>query len=259
MDRGRRQLTGHGMRRMFTAAFLIALLSATTASAQDPQWTERFWIGVGGGAQFGGTGFDDTFEAPLYAETERVTVDYPVTTGPVIDVRGGYRVWKHFTIGLGVTRYSQRTDAHVDARLPHPFFDNQLREIEGTTSTLRGETTAHVLFGWMLPLSDRFRVMLTAGPSFFNVEHTLVTGVEFSETYPYDTAAFTVASTRRPARSATGFNAGADVTWMFSTRVGAGALVQVSTARARVSPAEGRSIVVDAGGVQASGGLRLFF
>ena len=247
------------MRRMVTAAFLMTLLSATPASAQGRQWTGRFWIGVNGGAQFGGTGFDDTFEAPLYTETERVTVDYPIATGPAIDGRGGYRVWKHFTIGLGVTRYSRRTEARVDAQVPHPFFDNQFRGIEGTTSTLRGETTAHVLFGWMLPLSDRFRVVLTAGPSFVSVEQTLVTGVEFSETYPYDTAAFTGASTRRPSRRATGFNAGADVTWMFSTRVGAGGLVQISKARARVSPADGRSIAVDAGGVQASGGLRLFF
>lgn len=248
------------MRRGLTAAaFLVAMLAATTASAQGRQWTGRFWIGASGGAQFGGTGFDDTFEAPLYTETERVSVDYPVTTGPVLDVRGGYRVWKHFAIGLGVTRYSQRTDARVDAQLPHPFFDNQVRSVEGTTSTLRGETTAHVLVGWMLPLSDRFRVMLTAGPSFMNVEQTLVTNVEFSETYPYDTAEFTGASTRRATRSATGFNAGADVTWMFSTRVGAGALVQVSKARARLSAGDGRSIAVDAGGVQAAAGLRLFF
>jgi hypothetical protein len=92
-----------------------------------------------------------------------------------------------------------------------------------------------------------------------NIEQTLVTDVEYSEAYPYDTAEFTGASTRRASRSATGFNAGADVTWMFSRQVGAGGLVQFSRARANVSPGEGRTIAVDAGGVQFAGGLRLFF
>jgi len=246
-------------RRLTAAAFLVLIVAAQPASAQDRQWTERIWIGVGGGVQLAGNAFDDAFELPLYTETERVTVDYPSKSGPVFDVRGGYRVWKRLTIGAGVTRYSQRADARVEAQLPHPFFDNQFREVEGETSTLRAETTAHLLLGWMLPLSDRMRLVLTAGPSFMNVEQTLVTDVKYSETYPYDTAEFTGASTRRSSRSATGFNAGADFSWMFSNRIGAGALVQIARARARLSPGEGRSITVDAGGVQFGGGLRLFF
>ena len=248
------------MRQTVTvAAFLVLMVCADPAAAQDRLWTERIWISGSGGVQLAGTGFDDTFELPLYTETKRVDVDYPIKSGPVIDARGGYRVWKRFTVGAGVTRYSQRADARVEAQLPHPFFDNQFREVEGTTSTLRAETTAHVLLGWMLPLSDRMRLVLTAGPSFMNVEQTLVTDVTYSETYPYDTAEFTGATTRRASRSATGFNAGADFTWMFSRRVGAGALVQIARARVRLSPGEGRSIAVDAGGVQFAGGLRLFF
>jgi hypothetical protein len=248
------------MRQIVTAAaFLVLMLRPDPAAAQDRLWTERIWISVSGGVQLAGSGFDDSFELPLHTETERVNVDYPMKSGPVIDARGGYRVWRRFTVGAGVTRYSQRADARVEAQLPHPFFDNQFRDVEGTTSTLRAETTAHVLLGWMLPLSDRMRLVLTAGPSFMNVEQTLVTDVNYSETYPYDSAEFTGASTRRSSRSATGFNAGADLTWMFSRRVGAGALAQITRARARLSPGEGRSITVDAGGVQFAGGLRLFF
>ena len=248
------------MRRVLTAsAFIVVLASADSSEAQGRPWSERIWIGAGGGVQLAGTAFDDTFEVPLYAETETVDVDYPMKNGAVIDARAGYRLWKGFTVGAGVTHYSQRADARVEARLPHPFFDNQFRIIEGTTSALRGETTVHLLLGWMLPLSDRLRVMLTGGPSIVTIEQTLVTDVEYSETYPYDTAEFTGASTRRASRSATGFNAGADVTWMFSRQVGAGGLVQFSRARANVSPGEGRSIAVDAGGVQFAGGLRLFF
>ena len=49
-------------------------------------------------------------------ETERVTVDYPVEGGALIAASGGYRVWKRLTIGLGVTRYSRRSDGDGDAR-----------------------------------------------------------------------------------------------------------------------------------------------
>lgn len=248
------------MQRILTAAvFLIAIGSAANARAQSRDWPERIWIGVSGGFQPAANGFDDAFELPRYAETERVDIGYPVKGGALVAASGGYRVWKRFTVGLGVSRYSRRSDATVSARVPHPFFDNQFRQIEGTSSTLRGETGTHLLLGWMMPVTDRIRVIVTAGPSFMSVEQTVVTGVQFAETYPYDTAEFTAATTRRASRSATGFNAGADVMWMFARHIGAGGLVQVTQARARLIPAEGRTLPVDAGGAQAALGIRLIF
>ena len=243
---------------MCAAFFLAAMASAATAGAQA-RWPERIWISGGGGVQADGRAFDDGFDLPLYAETEHVAIDYPVKSGAVVDVRGGYRLWKRFTVGAGVTRFSRRADARVTARLPHPFFDNQSRDVEGTTSVLRGETAAHLVFGWMQPLSDRLRALVTVGPSFVNAEQTLVTDVQFSETYPYDTAAFTGATTRRATRGAAGINAAADVTWMFSRRIGAGALVQFTRARIRLDAGNGRRIAVDAGGAQAAAGVRVFF
>jgi hypothetical protein len=248
------------MRRFVAAAiFLIAIGSAADARAQARDWPERIWFGVSGGVQPAVNSFDDAFELPLNAETERVTVAYPVKGGALIAASGGYRVWKRLTIGLGVTRSSRRSAATVKARLPHPFFDNQFRDVEGTASTLRGETGAHLLLGWLMPVTDRIRLIVTGGPSVMNVEQTLVTGVQFSETYPYDTAAFTGATTKRSSRRANGFNAGADVMWMFSRRLGAGGLVQVTRARVRLDPGEGRTIAVDAGGVQAAVGIRVIY
>lgn len=246
------------MRRLFlVGAFLAA--TVTTAAAQDRIWSERLWISVSGGMQSAGSAFGDTFERPLYTETERAEVDYPVNAGAVLAASGGYRVWKRFTVGAGVTRYSQRGDATVEARLPHPFFDAQFREVSGTTSALRGETSAHLLLGWMQPLSNRLRVILTAGPSYVTVEQTLVTEVQYSEAYPYDTATFTGAKTRRASQGASGFNAGADLTWVFTPRLGAGAMIQFTRARARLNAGDNRTIAVDAGGLQAGAGVRLFF
>lgn len=246
------------LRCLATAVLCLAGLAVPASARAQDRWPERVWIAGSGGIQGGGSGVGQTFEVPLYTESERVRVDYTVKSGALISVRGGYRVWRRFTLGAGVTRFSRRSDAHVEAQLPHPFFDNQFRVVEGTARALRGETAAHLVIGWMQPLTDRLRLLLTAGPAFVNVEQTLVTGVEFSEAYPYDTAQFTGASTKRATRGAMGFSAGADVTWMFARRMGAGALVQFTGARVRLN-ADGRGIAVDAGGVQAGAGIRLFF
>jgi len=248
------------MRSILSASVLLIVLGAASpAVAQTRAWPERFWGGVSGGIQPTVNSFDDAFERELYQETERVTVGYPLKSGAVIAASGGARVWKQLAVGFGATRYNRRGSATVTARLPHPFFDNQFREIEGTTTTTRRETGAHVLIGWMMPLGDTLRLIVTAGPSVLSVGQTLVTDVQFSETFPYDTAEFTAATTTNATRTATGFNAGADVFWMFSRRIGAGGLVQFSRARARLNAASGRTVTVDAGGVQAGLGLRFVF
>jgi len=238
---------------------LGAIASAGEARAQTRTWPERTWISISGGAQPAVEPLADAFEVPLYAEVERVTVGYPGKAGSLIAASGGYRVWKQLTLGLGFTRASGRSPASVSAQLPHPFFDNRFREVEGTTSTQRGENAVHLLIGWLVPVSNRIRVIVTTGPSTIGVEQTAVTAVQFSESYPYDAAEFTGATTKRASSRAAGFNAGADLTWMFSRRIGAGGLVQFTRARARIDAGGGRTIGVDAGGVQIGAGVRIIF
>ena len=166
------------MRRIVTATILALTLGPVRpAVAQTRAWPERIWFGISGGVQPTVNSFSDAVDVPLYQETENVSIDYPVKGGTLVAASGGYRVWKQLTLGLGVTRSSRRAAATVDARLPHPFFDNQFREVQGTTPATRRETGGHLLIGWMMPLTDRFRVLITAGPSMLSVSQTLVTDV----------------------------------------------------------------------------------
>jgi hypothetical protein len=247
------------MRTILSAA-AVALLLATPrpAAAQAGGWPERVWFSVSGGVQPAVNSFEDRFDVPLYTETERVTVAYPVTGGALIAASAGYRVWKQLTVGIGVTRYDRRADASVTASVPHPFFDNQFRQIEGTVPATRNEVGAHLLIGWMLPLTGSMRLLLTAGPSLLSVGQTLVTGIEVTEVFPYDTASFKSATTTDRSVTAAGFNAGADLFWMFSRNVGAGGLVQITRATAKPRAGD-RTIAVDAGGAQVGAGLRFVF
>lgn len=247
------------MRRILMAGLVVTTLGASRpATAQTREWSGRTWFSVSGGAQPAVNSFDDRFDLPLNAETGSVATTYPVQGGVVIAASGGVRVWKQLAVGLGLTRYNRRAQALIEARLPHPFFDNQFREIEGATGATRRETGAHLMVGWMVPVTQRLRVLIAAGPSVLGVSQTVVSGVQFAEAFPYDSAAFTGATTLNASTTATGFNAGADVFWMFSRHLGAGGLAQVTRARARL-PLDGRSMTVDAGGAQAAGGIRLLF
>jgi hypothetical protein len=246
------------MRRVMTAGLLALLLTAAPAGAQSAGEPPRLWISAGGGAQPAGHDFSDAFERTLYTEKEQVAVKYSAKSGPLIAASGGYMLWKQFTIGLGVTYYTHSGSSAVSAQLPHPFFDNTRRAVDGSARTTRSEAGVHLLLGWMLPVTSRVRVLLTAGPSVLNVQQLLVTDVTYSEAYPYDTAIFTGTTNRNASHTAAGFNAGADLFWMFSRSLGAGALVQATHARARLSDGD-RSVSVNAGGAQAAAGLRFRF
>jgi hypothetical protein len=90
------------------------------------------------------------------------------------------------------------------------------------------------------------------------MKQQFVTGVNFSETYPYDTALFTSADVSESSRTAVGVYVGADVTWMFSQHLGAGGVVQFTRATVKQKVGD-RTVSVDAGGAQAGGGVRFVF
>jgi hypothetical protein len=240
----------------------LLLLCAAAAPAAAQSSPGRFWIGVSGGVQGTSNGFGDAFDVTSQfqdPEQATATAQYPVKTGALVDGRVQVRLWKGFAVGVGVTHYSQRGDASITARVPHPLQFNQFRTVEGTTSTRRGEIGTHLQFAYMVPLGERLRVTGFAGPSRLSVEQTFITDVQYTQTFPFDTATFSGATTRRSTASAIGFNAGADVAWMFSRRVGAGALVQYSAASVEEDAADNRRIALDAGGIQTAVGIRLIF
>jgi hypothetical protein len=219
---------------------------------------QTFAIRVDAGAQTKPASLTDTFDVPLYTESERVTTAYPDRGGTFMSIAARDRLWKGLTIGAGVSTFARSGDADVVARVPHPFFDQQFRTVEGTARVRREEIATHVAAGWLLPLAGRVQLDVSAGPAFVHTHQAFVTGVQITETYPYDTAAFKSADVTDASRVATGAYAAVDVRWMFSSHVGAGGLVQFTHARVREKVGD-RTISIDAGGVQGGGGLRLLF
>ena len=86
----------------------------------------------------------------------------------------------------------------------------------------------------------------------------LVSGFSWKDEYPYDQATLVSTQTASGHASALGFHAGGDVAFFFGPGVGVGGSVQVSGATLKLTAGNAQA-TINAGGVQAGGGLRVRF
>ncbi|HXW05400.1 MAG TPA: hypothetical protein VD833_09215 [Vicinamibacterales bacterium] len=241
---------------LIVSALTCATLPTPTAAQT---WPERVLLTVNGGVQTASNRFDDRFDFQEYLETATTAVDYESEGGPVFDAGVGIRLWRGLGAGVAVSAFTKENAAQTRSSIPHPFFDSQPRQADGAASGLkRTETAVHVQAMYLIDPAGPLRLVLFAGPSFFRIEQDVVTGIRYAESYPYDTATFSAADTTALDASAVGFNAGADVMWMVHSRIGLGALLRFTRASIDLA-APGRTIGVDAGGLQGGGGIRLIF
>ena len=239
-------------------ALAFTLLTIAPAAAQSG--AGRVQIGVNGLYQATTNDFGDRFTFEQYLETGSTEVDYPVGGGPAFDVGAAVRLWRGLGAGVGFSSFTRDETAPTVSQVPHPFFFEQPREVVGdATGITRTESVVHVQAVYVIDPRGPWRVVVGAGPSFFNVEQDLVTQVRFSESFPFDTATFTTADQQRVTASATGFNVSGDVSWMFSRNFGVGALVRFSRVSVDLEAPGDRTIPVDVGGAQAGGGIRIVF
>jgi hypothetical protein len=242
----------------------VAMVVAATTAAAQPRHSlarpTRITIAASGGVQGGAPGLSEHFAFDRDQETETVDVKYPAKPGALVDVGAGVRFWKSLGAGVAVSRATRNGSAEVTASVPHPFLFNQPRAINGTEAgVVHAETAVHLQLQYLVPASTRVHVVLSAGPSWLNVEQEAVTDVTVTQSYPYDTAAFGGAVTKILKASAQGFHAGFDVTWMFSRSAGVGGLVRYTRADVDLDVAQGRTLAVKAGGVQGAVGIRVAF
>ena len=229
------------------------------ASAQSTPWTDRAYLDVNGGLKASPSSFTDTARPLDFVEPATIDTSYKVKAAPEFDVGGGVRVWRSLALGLDVSRLSKTDAAAVSAQVPHPFYFGRPRAVAGSTNASRVETAVHIQAVWVMPMRKQWQIAIAGGPSFFNVQQDVVQDVTVDQTYPYDTATFASAVSTKQKKSAAGFNAGIDLTRMFSPRVGVGVGIGFSHAGVTLASGAGSSPNVDAGGAFVTGGLRLRF
>ena len=246
------------MHRGFFWTLLALAVAASPARAQSA-WSDRAYVDVNAMYQLTATTFDGSAHPIDFGEAATVDTSYRVKAAPGFDVGGGVRLWRNLGIGVSGSRFTKTNGAAVDAQVPHPFYFNRARSVSGDASGLKREETAvHLRALWMIPATERWQIGVSGGPSWFSVRQDLVDDVKITQSYPYDTATFAGVASRRVSRSRIGFNAGADVSYLFARHVGVGADVRFTRARMRF-PSGSDTLSVDAGGARLAAGLRLRF
>jgi hypothetical protein len=242
--------------RSTAVLFGIAIVfSSTHAYAQSAQWTDRGYANVSGFFQ-PSTSFSNTVKPIEFAEPSVIDTTYKTGSVPGFEAEGGVRLWRNLAAGVGVSWLSKDATGSVSAQVPHPFFFNKPRSVAGDAASLAHEETAvHLEALWMVPLTRRWQLALAGGPSWFSVSQDLVSDVAVTQTYPFDTATFSSATTVHRTASKAGFNVGADVSYLFSPHIGVGFGVMFTHASVPLDD----TLTVDAGGAHVGGGLRMRF
>jgi hypothetical protein len=254
------------MRRIALAALAGFLVAPHAAFAQmrpravttrDTRPLVR--MSVNGIHQSATESFAHAITTPLFVpdpEPSTIATTYDVPEKGGFDAGVAVRVWRALTLGGTVTRIRSDADAPITIRVPYPFLFDQHREATGTAPGLeRDELALHGQVGVLLPVTPRLHVLAAAGPTFVRVRQDIVSNASISYEYPYDAAVFRSSVASSQEDSALGFNAGVDVSFMFTRTVGAGGILRYSRTTIDSDAVEGLSY--GAGGLHVGAGIRI--
>jgi hypothetical protein len=247
------------MKSRVPAVAAIVILGAASGYAQTTGASPRALLSVNGGYQATSNDFRDGVVFRDNTEEGRFDTEYDVSSGPTFDVSGSRQIRRWLGVGGGVSRFSRSAPAALTASVPHPFFFNRPRSVNGNISGLgREELALHFQLRAVVPVR-RLQVSLFGGPSWFRVKQGMVTSITYTEEYPYDQALFRDEETTIETEAALGFNAGVDTAFFFTRQAGIGVLVQYAGATVNLHSAGAGWREVKAGGIQTGAGLRLRF
>jgi hypothetical protein len=226
---------------------------AAPAAAQQLQWTDKAFVNATFGGQVGSHDLASTQTFTLYDENATVNSSQKVKSGPFFDVGFGYKVWQNVAVGAAFTHMSNKSDIAINASIPDPFFFDQPRSVTASaTDAKHSENALHLDATWMMPVTDKIDVGISAGPSIYFVKQDIVTALAVSEPGPtVQTPAFT-----RASKTTGGFNAGVDVTYLLTKEWGIGGLARFTWASVKL---EGTSDKLTVGGLQLGVGVRRRF
>jgi hypothetical protein len=127
---------------ILTGGLLLAGATATTASAQALQSTDRVFAGVSFGSQTKARTFTTTGSFPLYDETATFESVVGIGSAQIIDASAGIRVRGNFGVGVGYTLYKDTSTGTLTASIPDPLlFDTPHSASATVSSTSRARST----------------------------------------------------------------------------------------------------------------------
>ena len=243
------------MRRTLAMAGALLLLAGTAHAQSD-----RVRIVLNGGGQIAPGSFGQQFTLTRNVEAAPVTTDLSLATSGVFEAGARLRVHRRLSIGVVGFVASGTASGTLEAKLPHPFYFNQPRDVTGDLSDLtRKERGVHVELAVPLRATARDEIILFGGPSYFNVEQNLITDLTYSDSYPYDTATLDDTTSTVAKKGGPGFNVGGELTRQVSRSARVALLGRYSRGTLTLPATEENAAEVHAGGILVGVGLRVAF
>lgn len=235
---------------------------ATRLLPQKPSTRNPIVVLIDGGYRIGSEDLTRTSTAFAadYAENGSIATNYGKASGGQFGATVIPFLLGPLGVGFGVDYSSHSGSATVDAEIPHPFFFNQDRSASFATSALSGHQIAiNIPIVWTLPSYGALKILVFGGPTFFLVKQDVVTDLDFTDTYPFDTVTISDAITEERSGSALGFHVGGDVSYFFTPTLGVGGGARYSKGTLSFDNDDNAATSGSLGGFQVAGGLRLRF
>jgi hypothetical protein len=222
-----------------------------------PLWRRGF-ISFNHGYHMLSQSFSNGFNFVAFTEAGDGQTSYSVPDGFRHNEFGGaVRVVGALALGVTYSRLDTPMSGFLSARIPHPTLRNRHRPLSADVIGLQRDERAYHVEIRATGGNDRVEGTAFAGPSFFTVRQSFVSGVTWVESLgvPVFTRATTV---EREEKSKIGFHLGADLGIYVIKYFGFGFFGRYSRATME-PPTGGVDVEAIAGGLQFGGGLRARF
>ena len=243
------------MRRVL---FVLALLAPLAASAEE---SARGRVTLFGSGMFAARSlaFSESRTFTEFAETAHVDSSYSADSAAGFDVGVQFDVTRHIGVRASAARARRDRKAAYTASLPHPLYFDKPRTASGELPGSKLTETGGHLDLVLTASRGKLDVSAWGGVSRYKVETELLTGIEYSQSYPYDSVSITATPTIAVRNTPTGFNVGAGLDYRIARHFGVGAQIRYGSAKAKFNPSGTSTVEIEAGGLQAGGGVRLYF
>lgn len=238
----------------------VVWMAPAVVSAQAAGKAGRGYLGASIGAVVTASTASAPVPVAVYGESVRLDTRASWPAAATVELDGGVRLWRDFGLAVTVARSRRDGTSTVSGSIPHPYFFNQPRTLQADGLSLaRTETAAHIGLLWRHRVSRRLTVAAVVGPSVVAVAQDVISGITWSETYPYTGVELSGTTSARRTSSATGGHAAGDLVIIVARQLGVTGGVRYSHAEVALEAAPGQRVEVDLGGVVVRGGVRWLF
>jgi hypothetical protein len=250
------------LRAALTAVVLLGV--SLPAAAQSTPWEDRVFGGISFGIDSGSADVTDSRTISVYGESGTLSSTSGFDADGIIDFSVGARVWRNMGAAIGYHSKSSTGVAEITGSIPHPqFFDRPRSFSDSVDGIDRDENATHLMIGWMLPVNDNLDVFVYGGPSFYRLSQEVVSDLAIAEQGPPYTSIVVQPTIDVRKKSATGYNIGADATYIVytteSVRLGIGGFMRFTGATADLRISDNSTVETDLGGFQIGIGARVRF